>query len=89
MFEMTQKMQKNSRKDDGCFQNGVEDWICGWVGLHHFLLKMIFWQPKNLNLVCFKASYACVATKSLQHTNNIIWPIATRTQTPYGLNFFS
>jgi hypothetical protein len=23
--------------------------VCGWVGFHHFLLKMIFWQPGNLN----------------------------------------
>jgi hypothetical protein len=29
---------KNLRKNDGCFQNGMEDWekMCGWLGFHHF-----------------------------------------------------
>jgi len=25
--------------------------MCGWVGLHHFKVTMIFWQPRNLNVV--------------------------------------
>jgi hypothetical protein len=43
----TLKDAKNLKKDDGCFQNGMEDrrksvWVGGWVGLHHYLLMMIF-----------------------------------------------
>jgi len=78
---------KNLKKDDDYFQNGMEDWICGWVGFHHFLLTMIFWWPRNLILARLKASYAC-ATTSLQHTNNKICPIATWAQTPNGFKFF-
>jgi hypothetical protein len=75
------------RKDDGCSQNGVEDWVCGCVGLHHFLFMMIFWWPRNLNLVHLKASYAYVMATSLHNTNNWTWPITTWTQIPRGLNF--
>jgi hypothetical protein len=51
--------------------------MCGCVGLHHFLLMMIFWRHGNLNLVCFKVCCACVVVVTLQHTNNRTWPITT------------
>ncbi len=28
--------------------------MCGWVGLHHFLLMMILWQHGDLNYCCKK-----------------------------------
>ncbi len=52
----TLKDVENLRKNDGCSQNGMENWkkcVGGW-GLHHFLLTMIFWQPGNLNCCCKK-----------------------------------
>ncbi len=61
--------------------------VCGWVGLHHFLLTMIFWRPGNLNLARLKASCACAAAASLHRTDNRTWPIATRAQTPCGLPY--
>jgi hypothetical protein len=75
---------KNLKKDDDYFQNGMEDWKCGWVSFHHFLLMMIFWWPRFFILVRVKASCACATF--LQCTNNKIWPIVTWTQTPNALN---
>jgi hypothetical protein len=40
--------------------------MCGWVGLHHFLLMMILWQARNLNVVHLKASCACAAPTSFK-----------------------
>jgi len=40
--------------------------VCGWVGLHQFLLMMILWGFRNLNVVCLKASCACAAPTSFK-----------------------
>jgi len=40
--------------------------MCGWVGLHHFLLTMILWGLRNLNAVRLKASCACAAPTSFK-----------------------
>jgi hypothetical protein len=69
---------KNLMKDDGCSQNGVEDWICGWVGLHHFLLTMIFWWFGNLNLAHLKASRTPIRNLGSGYTTSKIH------QNPFG-----
>ncbi len=40
--------------------------VCGWVGLHHFLLMMIFWQLGNMN-------YHCKNRRKLWNTMEISW----------------
>jgi hypothetical protein len=42
--------------------------VCGWVGLHHFLLTMILWRPRNLNVACLKASCACCKVVKIDMT---------------------
>jgi len=59
---------KNLRKDVDVLKMELKigKEVGGWVGLHHFLLIMIFWWPRNLN-------YHCRKRRKLWNTMEVNW----------------